>query len=127
MKKNLFNKFIGKVIPSLAEQSANLNKEEQEEHFVLECMGCRFRSSGAAPCTGDHNDDSEGLTFSWRHEQPHEDELELDGDDAGSLPGHGEEELVRHYGNTPSRAKWCESALVDIAMADKTTSNKRAL
>ena len=31
MKKNLFNKFIGKVIPSLAEQSANLNKEEQEE------------------------------------------------------------------------------------------------
>ena len=31
MKKNLFNKFITKVIPSLAEQSANLNKEEQEE------------------------------------------------------------------------------------------------
>ena len=30
MKKNLFNKFITKVIPSLAEQSANL-KEEQEE------------------------------------------------------------------------------------------------
>jgi hypothetical protein len=31
MKKNLFNKFITKVIPSLAEQSANLDKEEQEE------------------------------------------------------------------------------------------------
>ena len=31
MKKNLFNKFITKVIPSLAEQSANINKEEQEE------------------------------------------------------------------------------------------------
>ena len=31
MKKNLFNKFITKVIPSLADQSANLNKEEQEE------------------------------------------------------------------------------------------------
>ena len=31
MKKNLFNKFITKVIPSLAEQTANLNKEEQEE------------------------------------------------------------------------------------------------
>ena len=30
-EENLFNKFIGKVIPSLAEQSANLNKEEQEE------------------------------------------------------------------------------------------------
>ena len=31
MKKNLFNKFITKVIPSLAEQSANLNKEKQQE------------------------------------------------------------------------------------------------
>ena len=31
MKKNLFNKFITKVIPSLSEQSANLDKEEQEE------------------------------------------------------------------------------------------------
>ena len=31
MKKNLFNKFITKVIPSLAEQSANIDKEEQEE------------------------------------------------------------------------------------------------
>ena len=31
MKKNLFNKFITKVIPSLAEQSANLDKEKQEE------------------------------------------------------------------------------------------------
>ena len=31
MKKNLFNKFITKVIPSLTEQSVNLNKEEQEE------------------------------------------------------------------------------------------------
>ena len=31
MKKNLFNKFITKVIPSLAEQTANLDKEEQEE------------------------------------------------------------------------------------------------
>ena len=31
MKKNLFNKFITKVIPSLAEKSSNLNKEEQEE------------------------------------------------------------------------------------------------
>ena len=31
MKKNLFNKFITKVIPSLAEQSANLDKEEQEK------------------------------------------------------------------------------------------------
>ena len=30
MKKNLFNKFITKVIPSLAEKSANLHKEEQE-------------------------------------------------------------------------------------------------
>ncbi len=31
MKKNLFNKFITKVIPSLAEKSANLDKEKQEE------------------------------------------------------------------------------------------------
>ena len=31
MKKNLFNKFITSIIPSLAQQSANLNKEEQEE------------------------------------------------------------------------------------------------
>jgi len=31
MKKNLFNKFITKVIPSLAESKAKLNKEEQEE------------------------------------------------------------------------------------------------
>ena len=31
MKKNLFNKFIKKVIPSLAESKAKLNKEEQEE------------------------------------------------------------------------------------------------
>ena len=30
MKKNLFNKFITKVIPSLAEKSANLHKKEQE-------------------------------------------------------------------------------------------------
>ena len=35
MKKNLFNKFITKVIPSLAEKSANLNKEEQEEQEKL--------------------------------------------------------------------------------------------
>ena len=31
MKKNLFNKFIEKVIPSLTESKAKLNKEEQEE------------------------------------------------------------------------------------------------
>ena len=31
MKKNLFNKFITRVIPSLAQQSVNSNKEEQEE------------------------------------------------------------------------------------------------
>ena len=31
MKKNLFNKFITKVIPSLAEKSANLHKKEQED------------------------------------------------------------------------------------------------
>ena len=31
MKKNLLNKFITKVIPSLAEKSANLSKEEQDE------------------------------------------------------------------------------------------------
>ena len=31
MKKNLFNKFITKVIPSLSDKSANLNKEEQEK------------------------------------------------------------------------------------------------
>ena len=32
MKKNLFKKFITKVIPSFAEQSAKLDKEKQEEH-----------------------------------------------------------------------------------------------
>jgi len=35
MKKNLFNKFIKKVIPSLAESKAKLNKEEQEEQEKL--------------------------------------------------------------------------------------------
>ena len=35
MKKNLFNKFLTKVIPSLAEQTANLNKEDQEEQEKL--------------------------------------------------------------------------------------------
>ena len=36
MKKNLFNKFIKKVIPSLAESKAKLNKEEQgeQEKFI---------------------------------------------------------------------------------------------
>ena len=33
MKKNLFNKFITRVIPSLAQQSVNLNKEEQDVEF----------------------------------------------------------------------------------------------
>ena len=32
MKKNLFKKFITKVIPSLAEESVSLNKEKQEDN-----------------------------------------------------------------------------------------------
>ena len=43
MKKNLFNKFITKVIPSLAEQSVNLNKEEQEEQQRATERGKGFR------------------------------------------------------------------------------------
>lgn len=34
MKKNLLNKFITKVLPSLAEKSANLSKEEQQEKLT---------------------------------------------------------------------------------------------
>ena len=34
MKKNLFNKIITKIIPSLAEKSSNSNKEEEDEKFT---------------------------------------------------------------------------------------------